>query len=336
MGGGTALIGDPSGKTDMRKMLSKSDIEGNIEAIEIQVRRFLDFTCGKGFLVNNASWLLDINYIDLLRNVGACFNVNIMLRAECYKKRLEKGLSFLEFNYMIMQAFDFYTLYKEYGCNLEFGGDDQWSNMLAGTELIRKKLGEDAHALTIPLLTNSEGVKMGKTVAGALWLDENKTSVYDFFQYWRNVEDSDVIKCLKMLTFVPIEEIREMEKWEGAELNKAKEILAYNVTEIVHGTEKAQKALETAKSVFAGGGENMPEFTLDDSDFTDNSIDIISVCIKAGLGNTRSDVRRTIEQGGLSVDKEKVTDIGKTFTKDAFADGIVVQRGKKKFVRVRV
>ena len=337
VGGGTAMIGDPSGKTDMRKMMTKETIEHNVECIKKQVSRFIDFSDDKALLVNNADWLMDLNYIEMLREIGPHFNVNIMLRAECYKQRLEKGLSFLEFNYMIMQAYDFYILYQKYGCNLEFGGDDQWSNMLAGTELIRKKLGKDASAMTIPLLTNSEGVKMGKTVSGALWLDEEKTPVYDFFQYWRNVDDADVIKCLKMMTFIPVEEIKAMESWEGAELNKAKEILAFEVTKLVHGEEKASNALEAARNVFSGGAsENMPEVTLKDDDFKDGVIEFISVAVATGLYKSGSDARRTITQGGVSVNKEKVTDIHKTYTRDDFKDEFIYQSGKKKFVRVKI
>ena len=335
MGGGTAMIGDPSGKTDMRKMLSRETIEENVECIKKQVSRFIDFNDDKAILVNNADWLMDLNYIEMLREIGPHFNVNIMLRAECYKQRLEKGLSFLEFNYMIMQAYDFYILYQKYGCNLEFGGDDQWSNMLAGTELIRKKLGKDASAMTIPLLTNSEGVKMGKTVSGALWLDEEKTPVYDFFQYWRNVDDADVIKCLKMITFLPLEEIEKMSEWEGAELNKAKEILAFEVTKLVHGEEKAAKALEAARAVFSGGlSENMPEVKLTDDNFDENGqIDAVSLGFSTGLYSSRSDARRTIQQGGVSVNKEKIT-IDDKFEKDLFEDEVIYQSGKKKFVKV--
>ena len=337
VGGGTAMIGDPSGKTDMRKMMTKETIEHNVECIKKQVSRFIDFSDDKALLVNNADWLMDLNYIEMLREIGPHFNVNIMLRAECYKQRLEKGLSFLEFNYMIMQAYDFYILYQKYGCNLEFGGDDQWSNMLAGTELIRKKLGKDASAMTIPLLTNSEGVKMGKTVSGALWLDEEKTPVYDFFQYWRNVDDADVIKCLKMMTFIPVEEIKAMESWEGAELNKAKEILAFEVTKLVHGEEKASKALEAARNIFSGGAsENMPEVTLKDDDFKDGVIEFISVAVATGLYKSGSDARRTITQGGVSVNKEKITDIHKTYTRDDFKNEFIYQSGKKKFVRVKI
>ena len=335
MGGGTAMIGDPSGKTDMRKMLTRETIEENVECIKKQVSRFIDFNDDKAILVNNADWLMDLNYIEMLREIGPHFNVNIMLRAECYKQRLEKGLSFLEFNYMIMQAYDFYILYQKYGCNLEFGGDDQWSNMLAGTELIRKKLGKDASAMTIPLLTNSEGVKMGKTVSGALWLDEEKTPVYDFFQYWRNVDDADVIKCLKMITFLPLEEIEKMSEWEGAELNKAKEILAFEVTKLVHGEEKATKALEAARAVFSGGlSENMPEVKLTDDNFDENGqIDAISLGFSTGLYSSRSDARRTIQQGGVSVNKEKIT-IDDKFEKDLFEDEVIYQSGKKKFVKI--
>ena len=335
MGGGTAMIGDPSGKTDMRKMLSRETIEENVECIKKQVSRFIDFNDDKAILVNNADWLMDLNYIEMLREIGPHFNVNIMLRAECYKQRLEKGLSFLEFNYMIMQAYDFYILYQKYGCNLEFGGDDQWSNMLAGTELIRKKLGKDASAMTIPLLTNSEGVKKKKTVSGALWLDEEKTPVYDFFQYWRNVDDADVIKCLKMITFLPLEEIEKMSEWEGAELNKAKEILAFEVTKLVHGEEKATKALEAARAVFSGGlSENMPEVKLTDDNFDENGqIDAISLGFSTGLYSSRSDARRTIQQGGVSVNKEKIT-IDDKFEKKLFEDEVIYQSGKKKFVKV--
>lgn len=335
VGGGTALIGDPSGKTDMRKMLTKEDIDKNVASIKKQVERFIDFSDDKAILVDNGDWLLNLNYIDMLREVGPHFSVNTMLRAECYKMRLEKGLSFLEFNYMIMQAYDFYVLYQKYGCNLEFGGDDQWSNMLAGTELIRRKLGKDAHAMTIPLLTNSEGVKMGKTVSGALWLDENKTSVYDFFQYFRNVDDADVIKCLKMLTFVPIEKINELSKLEGSDLNQAKELLAYEVTALVHGKEKATTALETARSVFKTGvAANMPTITLDESDFVDGKIDVISLFFATGVFSSKSEVRRTITQGGLFVNKEAVTDIETAYNKEFFNDGAIVQRGKKKFFKV--
>ena len=337
MGGGTAMIGDPSGKTDMRKMMTRETIEHNVECIKKQVSRFIDFSGDKALLVNNADWLMDLNYIEMLREIGPHFNVNIMLRAECYKQRLEKGLSFLEFNYMIMQAYDFYILYQKYGCNLEFGGDDQWSNMLAGTELIRKKLGKDASAMTIPLLTNSEGVKMGKTVSGALWLDENKTSVYDFFQYWRNVDDADVIKCLKMITFLPLEEIEEMSHWEGAELNKAKEILAFEVTKQVHGEKKAAKALEAARSVFSGGvSENMPEVTLTDDMFKDGKIDAVTLAVSTGLFSSNSDARRMIDQGSISVNKVKVATKDDLFDKELFEGEVIFQKGKKKFVKIHL
>ena len=333
IGGATALIGDPSGKTDMRKMLTKEQVDVHVAAIKKQLERFIDFSDDKAILVNNADWLGNVNYIDMLRDIGHYFNVNIMLRAECYKNRLENGLSFLEFNYMVMQAFDFYTLYTKYGCNLEFGGDDQWSNMLAGTELIRKKLGKDASAMTIPLLTNSQGIKMGKTVSGALWLDENKTTPFEFFQYWRNVDDADVIKCLKMLTFVPLEEIKKMEAWEGAELNKAKEILAYEVTALVHGEEKSKKALEDAKSVFAGGNDNIPEVELSADDLEDGKIDILTLGVKLGLGKSKSEIRRTITQGGLYENREKLNTIERIYTKDELKDGVVIQKGKKTFVK---
>lgn len=334
MGGGTAMIGDPSGKTDMRKMLSKEDIEHNVESIKKQVSKFIDFTDDKAILVNNVDWLLGLNYIEMLREVGPHFSVNNMLRADCYKQRMENGLSFLEFNYMIMQAYDFYVLYQKYGCNFEFGGDDQWSNMLAGTELIRRKLGKNASAMTIPLLTNSEGKKMGKTVAGALWLDEEKTSVYDFFQYWRNVDDADVIKCLKMITFLPLEEIAKMENLEGSDLNKAKEILAFEVTKQIHGEEKAKGALEAARAVFSGGSsENMPEVKLSDEDFTDGKIDAISLAFATGIFNSRSEARRTIQQGGIFVNKEKVESIEESFDKEIFKGEVIVQRGKKKFFK---
>ena len=333
IGGATALIGDPSGKTDMRKMLTKEQVDVHVAAIKKQLERFIDFSDDKAILVNNADWLGNVNYIDMLRDIGPYFNVNIMLRAECYKNRLENGLSFLEFNYMVMQAFDFYTLYTKYGCNLEFGGDDQWSNMLAGTELIRKKLGKDASAMTIPLLTNSQGIKMGKTVSGALWLDENKTTPFEFFQYWRNVDDADVIKCLKMLTFVPLEEIKKMEAWEGAELNKAKEILAYEVTALVHGEEQAKKALEDAKSVFAGGNDNIPEVELSAEDLEDGQIDILTLGVKLGLGKSKSEIRRTITQGGLYENREKLNTIERIYTKDELKDGVVIQKGKKTFVK---
>ena len=340
IGGGTAMIGDPSGRTDMRQMMTKETINHNVECFKKQMSRFIDFSEGKAMLVNNADWLLDLNYVELLREVGACFSVNNMLRAECYKQRMEKGLSFLEFNYMIMQSYDFYMLYQKYGCNMQFGGDDQWSNMLGGTELIRRKLGKDAYAMTITLLLNSEGKKMGKTQSGAVWLDPNKTSPFDFYQYWRNVDDADVIKCMKLLTFLPLEEIQEMEKWEGSQLNKAKEILAFQLTELVHGTEEAKKAEAGAKALFAGGAdtEHMPTTELAAEDFDEEgNIDLISLLVKSALVTTRSEGRRAIEQGGVSVDGEKVTDIRHVLSKDALTgDGIVLKRGKKKFNKVFV
>ena len=337
VGGGTASIGDPSGKTDMRKMLSREDINHNVECFKKQMSRFIDFSDGKAMIVNNADWLLNLNYVDFIRDVGPCFSVNNMLRAECYKQRMEKGLSFLEFNYMIMQSYDFLMLYQKYGCNLQFGGDDQWSNMLGGTELIRKKLGKDASAMTITLLLNSEGKKMGKTAKGAVWLDPDKTSPYDFYQYWRNVDDADVIKCIKMLTFLPLEEIEKMESWEGAQLNKAKEILAYELTKLVHGEEEAKKADETAKSIFSGGdAENMPLAELSDENFKDGAIDVISLVFYAGLATSKSDARRAVEQGGVTVDGEKVTSIDSTFARDMFIDGLVVKKGKKSFRKVVV
>ena len=337
IGGGTAMIGDPSGRTDMRQMMTVETIQHNCECFKKQMSRFIDFSDGKALMVNNADWLMDLNYIDVLREVGAHFSVNRMLTAECYKQRMEKGLSFLEFNYMIMQSYDFYALYQKYGCNLEFGGDDQWSNMLGGTELIRRKLGKDAHAMTITLLLNSEGKKMGKTQKGAVWLDPEKTTPFEFFQYWRNVADADVIKCLKMLTFLPLEEIEKMEKFEGSELNKAKEILAYELTELVHGKEEADKALEAARGLFGGGdAQNIPTATLSDEDFKDGAIDIISVLVKSGLVNTRNEGRRAVEQGGVAVNDEKVTDVNATFAKDTFADQFVVRRGKKNFRKIEL
>ena len=337
LGGGTGMIGDPSGKTDMRKMLTKEDIEHNIACFKKQMSRFIDFGEGKAMLVNNADWLMDLNYIDVLRDVGAHFSVNRMLTAECYKQRMEKGLSFLEFNYMIMQSYDFYTLYQKYGCNMEFGGDDQWSNMLGGTELIRRKLGKDAYAMTINLLLNSEGKKMGKTQSGAVWLDPNKTSPFDFFQYWRNVADSDVLKCIRMLTFLPLEQIDEMDKWEGAKLNEAKEILAYELTKLVHGEEEAKKAKEASHALFAGGGvsAHMPTVEVTADDLYNDKLDIMAVLVKASLCESRSDARRAVQQGGVSVDGEKVTDISTSYTLDEFAgEGKVVKRGKKKFAKV--
>ena len=339
IGGGTTMIGDPSGRSDMRKMLTKEDIDHNAECFKKQMEKFIDFGEGKAMMVNNADWLLNLNYVELLREVGACFSVNNMLRAECYKQRMEKGLSFLEFNYMIMQSYDFYMLYQKYGCNMEFGGDDQWSNMLGGTELIRRKLGKDAHAMTITLLTDSNGNKMGKTAGNAVWLDPNKTSPFDFFQYWRNVADADVIKCIKMLTFLPLEEIEKMESWEGSQLNEAKEILAYELTNLVHGEEEANKAREASHALFAGGGSlaNMPTVELTDEDFADGDLDIMSVLVKAGLCDSRGDARRNVQQGGVSVADEKVTDISTRYAKDAFlGDGLIVKRGKKKFAKVIV
>lgn len=335
IGGGTAMIGDPTGRNDMRSMMTKETINHNVECFKKQMSRFIDFSDDKALLVNNADWLLDLNYVDLLREVGPHFSVNRMLTAECYKQRMEKGLSFLEFNYMIMQSFDFYTLYQKYGCNLQFGGDDQWSNMLGGTELIRRKLGKDASAMTITLLLNSEGKKMGKTQKGAVWLDPEKTSPYEFFQYWRNVDDADVIKCLKMLTFLPLSEIEKMENWEGSQLNEAKEILAYELTALVHGKEEAEKAKESARSVFgAGDASNMPTATVDDDCFKDGEVDLITLLVAGGLCQTRSDARRNIEQGGVTVNGEKETDFKKTYTKDNFGDGIVIKRGKKNFKKL--
>ena len=338
IGGGTAMIGDPSGRTDMRQMMTKETIQHNCDCFKKQMSRFIDFSEGKALMVNNADWLLDLNYVELLRDVGAHFSVNRMLTAECYKQRMERGLSFLEFNYMIMQSYDFYALYQKYGCNMQFGGDDQWSNMLGGTELIRRKLGKDAYAMTITLLLNSEGKKMGKTQSGAVWLDPNKTSPFDFYQYWRNVDDADVIKCMKLLTFLPLEEIQEMEKWEGSQLNKAKEILAFQLTELVHGTEEAKKAEAGAKALFAGGAdtEHMPTTELAAEDFDEEgNIDLISLLVKSALVTTRSEGRRAIEQGGVSVDGEKVMDIKHVLSKDALTgDGVVLKRGKKKFNKV--
>ena len=336
-GGGTAMIGDPSGRTDMRQMMTPETIQHNVDCFKKQMSRFIDFGEGKAMLVNNADWLMDLNYIDVLRDVGAHFSVNRMLTAECYKQRMEKGLSFLEFNYMIMQSYDFYTLYQKYGCNMEFGGDDQWSNMLGGTELIRRKLGKDAYAMTINLLLNSEGKKMGKTQSGAVWLDPNKTSPFDFFQYWRNVADSDVLKCIRMLTFLPLEQIDEMDKWEGAKLNEAKEILAYELTKLVHGEEEAKKAKEASHALFAGGGvsAHMPTVEVTADDLYNDKLDIMAVLVKASLCESRSDARRAVQQGGVSVDGEKVTDISTSYTLDEFAgEGKVVKRGKKKFAKV--
>ena len=339
IGGGTAMIGDPSGRTDMRQMMTPETIQHNCDCFKKQMSRFIDFSDGKALMVNNADWLMDLNYIDVLREVGAHFSVNRMLTAECYKQRMEKGLSFIEFNYMIMQSYDFYTLYQKYGCNMEFGGDDQWSNMLGGTELIRRKLGKDAYAMTINLLLNSEGKKMGKTQSGAVWLDPNKTSPFDFFQYWRNVSDADVLKCIRMLTFLPLEEIDAMESWEGAQLNQAKEILAFELTKLVHGEEEANKAKEASHALFAGGGDSahMPTLELTAADFADGDLDILALLVKAELAPSRSDARRAVQQGGVSVADEKVTDIQTTYGADAFgADGLVVKRGKKKFVKIVV
>ena len=339
IGGGTAMIGDPSGRTDMRQMMTPETIQHNCDCFKKQMSRFIDFSDDKALMVNNADWLMDLNYIDVLREVGAHFSVNRMLTAECYKQRMEKGLSFLEFNYMIMQSYDFYTLYQKYGCNMEFGGDDQWSNMLGGTELIRRKLGKDAYAMTINLLLNSEGKKMGKTQSGAVWLDPNKTSPFDFFQYWRNVSDADVLKCIRMLTFLPLEEIDAMESWEGAQLNQAKEILAFELTKLVHGEEEANKAKEASHALFAGGGDSahMPTLELTAADFADGDLDILALLVKAELAPSRSDARRAVQQGGVSVADEKVTDIQTTYGADAFgADGLVVKRGKKKFVKIVV
>ena len=339
LGGGTGMIGDPSGRTDMRQMLTKETIQHNIDCFKQQMSRFIDFSDGKALMVNNADWLMNLNYVELLREVGAHFSVNRMLTAECYKQRMERGLSFLEFNYMIMQSYDFYMLYQKYGCNMQFGGDDQWSNMLGGTELIRRKLGKDAYAMTITLLLNSEGKKMGKTQSGAVWLDPNKTSPFDFYQYWRNVDDADVIKCMRLLTFLPLEEIDEMAKWEGSELNKAKEILAYQLTELGHGEEEAKKAQEGARALFSGADtSHMPTTELSEEDFDEEGkIDLITLLIKAELVPSRSEGRRAIQQGGVSIDGEKLTDIYHTVEKDAFAgDGIVLKRGKKKFKKICV
>ena len=336
IGGGTTMIGDPSGRTDMRKMLTREDIDHNAECFKKQMEKFIDFSEGKALMVNNADWLLNLNYVELLREVGACFSVNNMLRAECYKQRMEKGLSFLEFNYMIMQSYDFYYMFQKYDCNLEFGGDDQWSNMLGGTELIRRKLGKDAHAMTITLLTDSNGNKMGKTAGNAVWLDPNKTSPFDFYQYWRNVGDADVDKCIKMLTFIPIEEILEMEKWDPSRINEKKEILAFELTSLVHGKEEAQKAQDAARALFAGGGDmaNVPSVSLKEEDFRDGVVDILQVLVSAGLCATRSEARRAVEQGGVLFNDEKVTDVKTTYTKETFADGIMVRKGKKSFKKV--
>ena len=337
IGGGTAMIGDPSGRTDMRQMMTTETIAHNVECFKKQMSRFIDFSDDKALLVNNADWLMDLNYIEVLREVGAHFSVNRMLSHECYKQRMERGLTFLEFNYMIMQSYDFFELYQKYGCNMQFGGDDQWANMLGGTELIRRKLGKDAYAMTINLLLNSEGKKMGKTQSGAVWLDPNKTSPFDFYQYWRNVADSDVLKCIRMLTFLPLEQIDEMDHWEGAQLNQAKEILAFELTKLVHGEEEALKAQEGARALFSGAGDtaNMPTVTVNADDFAERDMDIMAVLVKAGLCDSRSDARRAVQQGGVTVDGEKVTDIAASYKLDDFTgDGKVVKRGKKKFAKV--
>ena len=338
IGGGTGHIGDPSGRTDMRSMMTAEQIQHNCDCFKEQMSRFIEFGEGKAQMVNNADWLLNLNYVELLREVGACFSVNNMLRAECYKQRMEKGLSFLEFNYMIMQSYDFYHLFKEYGCNMQFGGDDQWSNMLGGTELIRKKLGKDAYAMTITLLLNSEGKKMGKTASGAVWLDANKTSPYEFYQYWRNVSDADVLKCIRMLTFLPLEEIDKMDSWEGSQLNTAKEILAYELTKLVHGEEEAKKAETTAKAIFAGSGshENMPTTVLKSDDFTDGTIGLLAMMVKAGLASSNGEARRLVQQGGVSVNDQKITDPSYTLTADDFAGEIIIKKGKKNFVKFEV
>ena len=335
IGGGTAMIGDPSGRTDMRQMMTKETIAHNVECFKRQMSRFIDFGEGKAILVNNADWLLDLNYVELLRDVGACFSVNRMLTAECYKQRLERGLSFLEFNYMIMQSYDFLELYKRYGCNMQFGGDDQWSNMLYGTELIRRKLGKDAYAMTITLLLNSEGKKMGKTQSGAVWLDPEKTSPFDFYQYWRNVGDDDVMKCIRMLTFLPIEEIEAMSSWQGAQLNEAKDILAYELTKLVHGEEEAERARAASRALFAGGaGADVPTVTLADSDFIDGRVDILTMLVASGLTPSRSEARRAVQQGGVTLDGEKIDDIAASFSKEELAEGRLLRRGKKSYKKI--
>ena len=335
IGGGTAMIGDPSGRTDMRSMMTKETIEHNCDCFKKQMERFIEFGEGKAEMVNNADWLLDLNYVDVLREVGACFSVNNMLRAECYKQRMEKGLSFLEFNYMIRQSYDFYRLYQSHGCNMQFGGNDQWSNMLGGTELIRRKLGKDAHAMTITLLLNSEGKKMGKTASGAVWLDPNKTSPFDFYQYWRNVEDADVLKCIRMLTFLPLEQIDEMDQWEGAQLNTAKEILAYELTKLVHGEEEAEKAKAAAKALFGGAGDsaNMPTTVLTEADFENGSIGLMTLMVKAGLCASNGEARRLIQQGGVMVNDEKA-EVSASYGPEAFAEGLIIKKGKKVFHKV--
>ena len=337
LGGGTGMIGDPSGKTDMRKMLTKEDIQHNIDCFKVQMAKFIEFGDDKALLVNNADWLLQLNYVELLREVGACFSVNNMLRAECYKQRMERGLTFLEFNYMIMQSYDFYMLYQKYGCNMQFGGDDQWSNMLGGTELIRRKLGKDAYAMTINLLLNSEGKKMGKTEKGAVWLDANKTSPYEFYQYWRNVADADVLKCIRMLTFLPVEEINLMNSWEGSKLNEAKDILAFELTTLIHGKEEAEKAREASKALFGGGAnnENMPKCELSAEDFKEDKIDLMGILVKSGMATSRSDARRAIEQGGVTVNDEKITDVYTTYDKEFIGNTeMIVRKGKKNFKKI--
>lgn len=338
LGGGTGYIGDPSGRSDMRSMMTPEQIQHNCDCFKKQMSKFIDFSEGKALMINNADWLLGLNYVELLREVGPHFSVNRMLTAECYKQRMEKGLSFLEFNYMIMQAYDFYALYQNYGCNLQFGGDDQWSNMLAGTELIRRKLGKDASAMTITLLLNSEGKKMGKTQSGAVWLDPNKTSPFEFYQYWRNVADNDVLKCIRMLTFLPLEEIDEMDKWEGSQLNKAKEILAFELTKLVHGEEEALKAQESSRELFtSGAAANMPTAELEEGDFVEGNIDILTMLVKSGLVPSKSEARRAVQQGGVAVDGEKVEDIKKEYAKDDLSgEGVVLRRGKKNFRKVIV
>ena len=338
IGGGTAMIGDPSGRTDMRQMMTKETIQHNVDCFKKQMSRFIDFSDGKAMVVNNADWLLDLNYMEVLRDIGPHFSVNRMLSAECYKQRMEKGLTFLEFNYMIMQSYDFYALFQKYGCNMQFGGDDQWSNMLGGTELIRRKLGKDAYAMTINLLLNSEGKKMGKTQSGAVWLDPEKTSPFDFYQYWRNVSDDDVLKCLRMLTFLPLEQIDEMDKWEGSQLNQAKEILAFELTKMVHGEEEAAKAQEGARALFSSGNAaQMPEVELTDADFEDGQIGILNLLVKAGLAPSNGEARRNVQQGGVSIDGNKVEDVRAQISKDSIGeDGIVLKRGKKKFMKIVV
>lgn len=337
IGGGTAMIGDPSGRTDMRQMMTTETIAHNVDCFKKQMSRFIDFSEDKAILVNNADWLMGLNYVELLRDVGPHFSVNRMLTAECYKQRMERGLSFLEFNYMIMQSYDFYMLFQKYGCNMQFGGDDQWSNMLGGTELIRRKLGKDAYAMTINLLLNSEGKKMGKTQSGAVWLDPNKTSPFEFYQYWRNVSDQDVLKCLRMLTFLPLEQIDEMDKWEGSQLNEAKNILAYELTKLVHGEEEAVKAKEASKALFStGSAANMPTETITEDIFKDGSVDILQLLISANLATSRNEARRAVEQGGVSVNGEKVTDSHAAYEKEAFAEEFILKKGKKKFCKVEL